>query len=270
MTVAEREVAEVFAAIRRHDTGHVIEQFASLPAASQYRKLYELTDRYVAPGSHVLDWGCGRGHFSYFLLTRGFSVTAYSLEHPPEIFETLSEPQRSRLTFVHGSLEEVRKLPFGDGQFAAGFSVGVLEHVQEVGGDELSSLLELRRVLRNNGVLICYHLPNRYSYIEAASRRIGERRRAGDFHRYRFTGREIQRLCVEAGFSVAESGRYGFLPRNSLNRLPPRLRDARFLTSAVNRSDAVLERLFSPVVQNYYFVARPTTEGVVEGVHGVA
>jgi len=261
MTVAEQQAAELFAAIRRDDSAGVIDQFASLPAANQYRKLYELTERYVAPGSHVLDWGCGRGHFSYFLIKRGFRVTAFSLEHPPEIFASLSESERMRLTFVHGSLDQTRRLPFADGLFAAAFSVGVLEHVQELGGDELSSLLELQRVLMNGGVLICYHLPNRYSYIEAASRRLGERKRLGDFHRYRFTGRDIRNLCAGASLAVIDSGRYGFLPRNSLNGLPNRLRNAQFLTSALNRGDAVLERLFSPVLQNYYFVARPNKRG---------
>jgi hypothetical protein len=174
------------------------------------------------------------------------------------------------LTFVHGRVGEVRALPFADGRFAAAFSVGVLEHVRESGGDELSSLLELRRVLVRDGVLLCYHLPNRYSYIEAASRRLGERKELGDFHRYRFTGRDIQILCREAGLALVDRGRYGFLPRNSLNRLPPRWRDTQFLASAINRGDAVLERLFSPIVQNYYFVARPSQREQRGSLAGVA
>ena len=257
MTMLERQVAALFASIQRDDPAGVIDQFNSLPAANQYRRLYELTDRYVPPGSHVLDWGCGRGHFSYFLLKRGFRVTAYSLEHPPEIFAALSESERARLNFVHGALEEAWRLPFPDGQFAAAFSVGVLEHVRETGGDELSSLLELRRVLKNDGALLCYHLPNRRSYIEAASRSLGRRKALGDFHRFRFTARDIRDLCLEASLTLVDSGRYGFLPRNSLGRLPARLRNAQFLSSALNRGDAVLERVFAPFVQNHYFVARP-------------
>ena len=255
MTAAEERIAELFAAIRRDDPAGVIDQFGSLAAAHQYRKLYELTDRYVPSGTAVLDWGCGRGHFSYYLLKRGFRVTAYSLEHPPEIFAALSESERERLTFVRGEPDATRRLPFSEGRFAAVFSVGVLEHVRELGGDEKSSLRELRRVLREDGVFLCYHLPNRYSYIEAATRRLGGEH--DHVHRYRFTARDIRDLCRAADFSVVETGRYGFLPRNSLNRLPARLRDSPSLADAVNRSDAVLERLFSPVVQNYYFVARP-------------
>ena len=103
MTAAEDGVAETFVSIRRDDLAGVIDQFASLPAANQYRRLYELTDRYLPPGAHVLDWGCGRGHFAYYLVKRGFRVTAYSLEHPPAIFGALSESERGRITHVHGS-----------------------------------------------------------------------------------------------------------------------------------------------------------------------
>lgn len=268
----EHEMAEIFTAIRRCDPAGVIDQFASLSAASQYQRLYTLTSRYVPPGVSVLDWGCGRGHFSYFLVKRGFRVTAYSLEHPPEIFDALSAAERRRLTFVHGTLDETRKLPFADGDFAAAFSVGVLEHVRELGGDELASLTELRRVLTIGGVLVCYHFPNRYSYIEAATRALHRQSglESGDFHRYRFTKRDIRRLCSEADLAVVEVGRYGFVPRNSFNRLPNRLRESRALASALNLGDALLERLFSPVVQNYYFVARPRHDGQGKKLHEVA
>lgn len=249
-------MASIFAALHRDDPTGSVDQFASLAAANQYRRLYALTERYVAAGARVLDWGCGRGHFTYFLLKRGFRVTAYSLEHPPQVFSMLFESERGRLTFVRGTLEDPRRLPFPDGQFAAVFSVGVLEHVRELGGDERSSLRELRRVMMGDGVLLCYHLPNRYSYIEAMSRLPGRRRAAGDFHRYRFTRRDIRRLCRESGFAVIEGGRYGLLPRNSFNRLPTGWRDAPALSAAVNRADDLLERVFSALAQNHYFVAR--------------
>jgi SAM-dependent methyltransferase len=261
----QREVTGLFTAIRRDDPAGVIDQFCSLTAANQYRRLYALTARYVPPGSTVLDWGCGRGHFAYFLVKQGFRVTAYSIEHAPEIFSALSPTERKRLTFVGGTREEVRRLPFSAGQFAAVFSVGVLEHVRELGGDEIASLRELRRVVASNGVFVCYHLPNRFSYIEAVSRALrrpahlpaSDTSDAFGFHRHRFTGQDIRGLCSEAGLAPVEVGRYGFIPRNSFNRLPKLLRASRALASVVNLSDLVLERLFSPIVQNYYFVGRP-------------
>lgn len=253
--------ASLFEAIQRDDPGGINRQCTSLASAGQYRKLYALTDRHVPAGSHVLDWGCGRGHFSYFLVRQGFRVTAYSLEPAPEIFDALSASDRERLTFVRGALDDPRRLPFGDGAFSAVFSVGVLEHVRELSGDEAASIRELRRVLADDGVFLCYHFPNRYSWIEAASRLLTAARlraESADFHRYRFTGADVRRLCGEAGLRLLEIKRYGFLPRNSFGRLPSRLRRSGLLAAAVNGSDALLERMFSAVDQNYYFVAKPS------------
>ncbi|MBV8543409.1 MAG: methyltransferase domain-containing protein [Acidobacteria bacterium] len=254
----ETEVAQIYDEIGAH-YGETIDQFQSLPAANQYRKLYELTESYVAPGSAVLDWGCGRGHFSYYLLKRGYRVTAYSLEDSPQVFTALSAEERSRLTLVRGN--EAVLLPFPANSFDAAFSVGVLEHVREVGGTESGSLKELRRVLSSAGTLIAYHVPNRLSYIEALARvAYGRRYRhvaeSVKFHKFRFGASNLAALVGDAGFAMAEFGRYGFLPRNSFNRLPASLRSGRRLTSAVNIADHFLERLFAPVVQNFYFVAR--------------
>lgn len=251
----ESQVAEIYEDLRRIGPG-TNDQFQSLPSASQYRKLYELTGAHVPAGAAVLDWGCGRGHFTFYLLRRGYRVTAYSLEDAPELFARLSDGERERLTFVRG--DDPAVLPFGDGSFDAVFSVGVLEHVRELGGTELASLLEIRRVLRPGGVLVVYHLPNRYSPIEAVSRILHRRhdpREGFRFHQYRFTAAEISRLTEAAGLRLRAIGRYGFLPRNSLSRLPAAARSSRRVASWINAADFVLERAFAPFTQNYFFVA---------------
>jgi Tellurite resistance protein TehB len=56
------------------------EQFSSLLSAGQYRHAYDVVLRRVSKSTRVLDWGCVRGHFSYFLSRFGYDVTAYSLE----------------------------------------------------------------------------------------------------------------------------------------------------------------------------------------------
>jgi hypothetical protein len=109
--------------------------------------------------------------------------------------------------------------------------------------------------------LIAYHIPNRLSYIEALARiTYGRRYRhvaeSVKFHKHRFGASDLAALVEGAGFQMAEFGRYGFLPRNSFNRLPSSLRSRQGLTSAVNIADHFLERLFAPVVQNFYFVAQ--------------
>lgn len=253
----ESHVVEIYEDLRRIVPG-TIDQFLSLPAAGQYRKLYELTNAHVPPGPSVtvLDWGCGRGHFTYYLLRRGYRVTAYSLEDPPELFGCLSREQRERLTVLRGN--DPVALPFDDGSFDAVFSVGVLEHVRELGGTEVESLTEIRRVLRHAGLLLVYHLPNRFSPIEALARMLHRRHDPSEgfkFHRYRFTATEISRLTKAAGFQLREIGRYAFLPRNSLNRLPAFARSNRRLASLINVADMVLERALAPFTQNYFFLA---------------
>ncbi len=253
----EENVADVFNVLGTVDAGRTVAQFRSLAQANQYRLLYRLATNYLRPGARVLDWGCGNGHFSFFLARLGASVTAYSFDSEPEIFSLLSGPQRERISFVRGSLDNPLELPFPDQTFECVFSVGVLEHVRETGGTEVGSMREIRRVLQPGGRFICYHLPNRYSYIEALSRVV---RGPPDptvwkYHNYRFTKPDIQSLCKTTGFSLLELHRYGAIPRNTLGRLPGRLRCSRTLATAVNTFDVLLERALVPITQNFAFVA---------------
>jgi len=260
----EQKVADVFSILGTADAARTVAQFRSLPQANQFRKLYAFATRYVPAGARVLDWGCGNGHFSFFLARQGFSVTAFSFDPEPEVFSLLSPQARQRITFVRGSFDDPHSLPFPGGAFDCVFSVGVLEHVRETGGTEVGSMREIQRVLQAGGRFICYHLPNQYSYIEALNRIFFQSddpgmQRLKYFHKYRFTKADIQTLCEASGFSVLELHRYGAIPRNILGRLPGRLRDSRVLASAVNALDILLEKALMPVSQNYAFVAAART-----------
>ena len=154
------------------------------------------------------------------------------------------------------------RLPFPAESFDAVFSVGVLEHVRENGGSESGSLTEILRVLRPGGTFICFHLPNRFSYIEAASRllhRPGKRveTSAGDrYHLYRYSPVQIRELVQKAGFEILAARRYGILPRNSVRRILGNLADSERAATRFNRLDAALERLFPGIAQNHRVVAR--------------
>jgi SAM-dependent methyltransferase len=215
----------------------------------------------MASGSRVLDWGSGNGHFSFFLARQGASVTSYSYEPEPAIFDLLFPAERARVSFVSGAQSgSSSRLPFDDGSFDYVFSIGVLEHVREMGGSEGESLGEIRRVLRPGGRFVCYHLPNRYSWIEAVSRMVygpldPTMRIPWKYHNYRFTRREIEVLCAEAGFTIDEMHRYGALPRNVFARVPGALRGSQGLSTVVNAVDLLLEKALLPISQNYAFVA---------------
>lgn len=253
------DLARYHAALRSIDPGNTNDQMLSLTSASQYRGLHDLTRQLVPAGSDVLDWGCGRGHFSFWLIRAGYRVTAYSLEEPPEIFASLDTNLASCLEFVRGSLDSPVELPFDDDSFDAVFSVGVLEHVRETGGSEHEALLEIRRILKPGGLLIAWHFPNRASLIEAASRMIHRDPGGEDefhYHLYRFGAHDIARLAEAADFELVRRARYGFLPRNSWNRLPRALHRSKILTGVVDAADSALSLVFFPFVQNHMFVIR--------------
>jgi hypothetical protein len=133
------------------------------------------------------------------------------------------------------------------------FSLGVLEHVHETGGDERASLLEIQRVLVPGGLFLCFHLPNRLGWIEPAARLA---RLAGHVHGRKYGRRDITALLVRAGLELVEAGRYNFLPRNRLARLPSALKQSQTVVRLFNLLDDSLALLLPMLCQNWYFVAQ--------------
>jgi SAM-dependent methyltransferase len=118
MQSPEQNVADIYGLLRAAPAGGTVDQFRSLPQASQYRNLYALAAKYMQPGARVLDWGCGNGHFSFFLARQGAVVTSYSFDPEPEVFGLLTPQERARISFVRGSTHDPHRLPFGDRSFA--------------------------------------------------------------------------------------------------------------------------------------------------------
>ena len=138
--------------------------------ASQYLFPYKMVIRHLSPSSdtHVLDWGCGDGHFSFFLLQLGFTVSAYSFAQIGKISSLLESSKR--FSFYHCKPEEPILLPYQNKTFDVVFSMGVLEHVQEYHGNELASLKEMYRILKPGGKVFIFHLPSQSSWIEMTNR----------------------------------------------------------------------------------------------------
>ena len=73
-----------------HDLGLL--RFENLSTASQYWFAYKNFLKHISsPDSHVLDWGCGDGHFSYFMLSQGFKIDSFNVNtsdaYNPEGFQ---------------------------------------------------------------------------------------------------------------------------------------------------------------------------------------
>jgi SAM-dependent methyltransferase len=232
-------------------------QFGSLLSAHQYRDLYRMTRACVPAGARVLDWGAGNGHFSFFLQRAGYEAAGFSLLDAP--FRAWLP--REGYAFERGDERDPVQLPFPDGLFDGVASVGVLEHVRETGGDERATLREVARILRPGGVFVCYHLPNRWSWIDRAARAFSRLHR----HEYRYTRREIEDLTRDAGLSLLACARYGLLPRNFGGRLPRALRRSRAIARAWDAFDALLGLPLSALSQNYRFAASKPGDEVSSG-----
>lgn len=223
-------------------------QFRSLVGGHQYMLLYELVRKYARPEGTVLDWGAGNGHFSYFLVRAGYKTVGYSL-YRSDVAEWLEDGD---YRLVVGDPADPVSLPFEEASFDAVVSVGVLEHVRDTGGEERASLREIRRVLRPAGTFLCYHFPNRYSWIDAVARVM-----PGVYHHpYRYTRRDIRELVAAADLQLLEAGSYALLPRNPLYRLPARVAQSERLARAYDGVDRALSALLPALSQNRYFVAR--------------
>ena len=226
-------------------------QFAGRLSASQYFAAYDLVQRFVRTDARALDWGTGEGHFSAFLLSQGMQTTGLTLDAECLLSQHLQDAYGERYTLVRDA-SAVRTLPFSDGHFDLVTSIGVLEHVRETGGDEAASLREIVRVLRPGGIFLCYHFPNRYSWIEAITRNLSNKHN----HPYKYSRKDLLGLLHDAGLEVLETRRYGFLPRLLTMRLPSALRDSRRFSAFYEASDRFLSTALSLICQNHYAVAR--------------
>ncbi len=162
-----------------------------------------------APQIKVLDWGCGKGHITYLLRSRGFDVTSCDVVN--EVDDTTMLGQEAPI--IQSGLIPVvplchpSNLPFKDEGFDCVLSFGVLEHVES----EIASLHEIRRILKPGGLLFVTFLPYFLSWTQALARLRGI-----GYHDRLYNKRRLLQLAESARFQLASVFYGQLLPKNSV------------------------------------------------------
>jgi SAM-dependent methyltransferase len=222
-------------------------QFTGPLSGSQYLGAYELVSRLLPKAGAALDWGTGSGHFSLFLLENGFHVTGFTIEDQCELADYMSKSYPDRYRLITDASAN-RTVPAENEQFELVASIGVLEHVRETGGDEIASLNEIWRMLKPGGLFLCYHFPNKYSWIESITRHLKNKHN----HPYKYSRSDIRRFLSQTEFDLVETGRYGLFPRLMFRRLG----SSPAAVNRFNKTDRFFSRIMNLFCQNHCFVAR--------------
>lgn len=217
-----------------------------LASLHQYIKAYDLTRTRIPAGAQVLDWGGGSGHFSFFLNKAGYKTHIYAFAEPEFIQLEIADGE---ITYRKANATEPIHIDYSDESFDAVCSIGVLEHVREIGGDERASLQEISRLLKPGGVFLCYHFPNKGSWIEFLAKRFGSYH-----HQYTYDQAMINAIFKDV-LHIEVCQRYALLPRNSLRRLPKYIADNTHFARCFNVIDSVICTWLPWINQNWAIIA---------------
>jgi SAM-dependent methyltransferase len=142
-----RELEEPFFAqtLQQLDTLTERESVSYLHPSKRWEYPWALARAQLAPGSCVLDAGCGASIFPVYLAKQQQHVVGADLTVPTGLADLHGVP----IDYVVAGLTN---LPFGDKKFDAVFCISVIEHLGYEGIPQ--ALAELRRVIRPGGRLM--------------------------------------------------------------------------------------------------------------------
>lgn len=166
----------------------------------RHGKTVRITRRYLAPGSVVLEGGCGLGDVVHALDKAGYQ--AHGIDFAPEIVKAINR------SWPHLKVREgdVRHLPWDDGYFDGYWSFGVIEHFLD-GYDDIAR--EMYRVLKHGGFLfLSFPAFNRYRQRRAAAGRYRLLAEHGNdmahFYQFALDPRAVQLTFEGLGFELME------------------------------------------------------------------
>lgn len=140
----------------------------------------------VKSTDRVIDAACGRGYGSFLLAQKAKEVIGLDIDEP-SLSDAIADFKLNNLKFLKGN---VAKLDFDDNSFDVFVSIETIEHLNEQ--DQNKFLMEIKRVLKPNGVLIL-STPDHYVALKQGII-------YGDFHEKEFIKKEFVNFIKLTGF----------------------------------------------------------------------
>lgn len=140
---------------------------------------------------NILDFGCGTGVLQEEFEKR-FGGTGFGIDTSPEAIGYCRKRGLRRVRKFAGS-----RIPFKDNSFDLVTAIDVLEHIK----DDLKALLEIKRVLKKNGLAIL---------LVPAHRELWSTRDINLRHFRRYETGELESKCQKAGFKLLTSKNVDF------------------------------------------------------------
>jgi len=112
-------------------------------------------------GKRCLDVGCGRGGMSAYFIDAGFDCNL--LDISPEVIDAAKKILKQNDLKANLSVGDANKLPFEDSSFDVVFSIGLLEHFENIE----KPIREQVRILDKGGLFIGYVVPRYTNNIQS-------------------------------------------------------------------------------------------------------
>ena len=178
----------------------------------QIQYLFDLSREWLQKFSvSILDWGCGKGHVSYWLQNKNVDVVSCDIVKTSVTSAFgINSPIITKANIQVVELKHEYILPFNDSSFDVVLSFGVLEHVP----NDLESLREIRRILTPNGLFFCFYLPYKLSYTQNIQHLPGQW-----YHKKLYGKKLIKHLLKESNFQLLDICHRALLPKISF--VPP-------------------------------------------------
>lgn len=120
------------------------------------------------PGKKCLEVGCGRGSLSAYFADAGWDCTLLDLS--PKVINLARDAFSSQGLSAQFKVGDCTNLPYEDNSFDLIFSIGLLEHFEDIE----QVLAEQLRVIKPGGLFFGYVVPESNSIIQAEYKWINE------------------------------------------------------------------------------------------------